>query len=358
VAGTVAASACGDSKRPSGAPPSSTGGKTANGGRAGSSSSTSGHDAGGSPDAGAGGDSTVSHAGSNAAGTATTEGGAAGDTSVVGSMGGMPDPIPPEGDPPLCTPGASYAAGTLVSLSKDGDDLLQAITPDELTIAWKNGADYFIADRADAGAAFGNPLKVVGGSAFLAISLRFDGRQLLAITDALSVVQMVRQEGEAFDAGSASAGDFDDFNHTLNSSPEPGKVFTDAVLSADDKSFFYSYFLSGDGSSPATLRESHRDGTVWSFSGVQLGSLLEGSAAKRRIPTGVSSDKLTLFYRDEVSADFRAAWRVNTQVQFNHAEALALGTGTKAAAPNAACTKLYFSAQGQSDLDLFVSEKN
>jgi hypothetical protein len=80
------------------------------------------------------------------------------------------------------------------------------------------------------------------------------------------------------------------------------------------------------------------------------------SGAKRRVPTGLSSDSLTLFYRDDVKGDFRATWRVNPTVFFDYSEVLALGAGTRAAAPNAACKRIYFSAQGQTDLDLFVSE--
>ena len=355
VAAAVAAPACSDSKRPQTAPVGSSGAGGKSGvNRAGSSS---GDDTGGAPGPSAGGDTGLAaQAGANASGTSSGEGGAAGDPAV-GSMGGAPEPIPPEGDAPVCSPGAKFADGDLLAVSAAGDDLLQSVTPNELTIAWKNGADYFIAERADANADFGAPVEVVGGSQFLAVTLRHDGLLLVAVTDALSVVQIPRQEGEAFDAANASAGDFDQFNQTLKSSPEPGKVFTDAVLSADNNSFFYSYYLTGADSSPSTLRESRRSDGIWSFSGVKLGPLLEGDAAKRRVPTGVSSDKLTLFYRDEVEGDFRAAWRVNTQVQFGHAEALSLGEGVQAVAPNQACSKLYFSAQGAADLDLFVTDK-
>jgi hypothetical protein len=272
-------------------------------------------------------------------------------------MGGTPDPIPPVGPTPLCTQGAAFAGGTLVALSGPGDDLLQSLTPDELTIAWKNGDDYFVADRTDASAAFGTPLAVAGGAQFLAVSLRSDGRLLVAITEAQSVVQMSRLEGEAFDAATAVEGDFEAFNSTLSGSPEPGKTLTDAVLSAGDDSFYYSYYLLGDDRNKATLFESRRDAGSWTFGGLDLGTALYGKPSARRVPTGVSSDNLTLFYRDEVGGDFRAAWRVNTQVPFDHTEALTLGTGTQAAAPSADCAKLYYSAQGATDLDVFVAAR-
>ena len=103
------------------------------------------------------------------------------------------------------------------------------------------------------------------------------------------------------------------------------------------------------------MQESHRAGGLWQFTGNNVGVLLNASGAKRRIPTGLSSDLLTLFYKDEVSGDFRAAWRVNPNVQFLHAEALPLPVGTVAAAPNPDCSRIYYSAPGAAGIDLFVT---
>jgi hypothetical protein len=84
--------------------------------------------------------------------------------------------------------------------------------------------------------------------------------------------------------------------------------------------------------------------------------LLYAAEQKRRIPTGISYDSLTLFYRDEVQGDFRAAWRVNTQVAFDYSEVVDLANGVVAAAPGASCQRIYYSAPGASGLDLFVAE--
>lgn len=359
VTGAVLSSACSDDERPQGAPDVPSEGGDAGNGAAGSASGKAGGGAanggGEGNEAGQAGSSSSAGAGSSMGGAG--EGGAAGASSAGSSMGGMPEPIPPVGPTPLCVQGAAFGAGTIVSLSAAGDDLLQSITPDELTIAWRNGDDFFIAERADATASFGPPLEVLGGAQFLAISLRADGRLLAAVTESLTVVTMSRLEAQAFDAATAAPGDFETFNNTLAGSPEPNKVLTDAVLNANDSSFYYSYFSESDPRIGPSLRESRRDGGTWSFSSLRLGALLEGTPTKRRIPTGVSSDDLTLFYRDEVEGDFRAAWRVNTQVPFDHAEPVSLGTGTRAAAPSADCSKLYFSANGAADLDLFVSTR-
>ena len=164
----------------------------------------------------------------------------------------------------------------------------------------------------------------------------------------------MRDPGEPFADPSPAA--FEEFNNALLGVPGIDQVLTDAVMSADRESFFFSFYMKGETGSHVTVHESRRSGGYWTFSGSNLGNLLNASGAKRRIPTGLSSDLLTLFYKDEVNGDFRAAWRVNPSVQFLHAEVLALGTGTVAAAPNADCTKIYFSAQGDAGIDLFVTD--
>ena len=345
----AAVSACSDKKHPGSAPGPDAGGSVAgkpplvSGGEAqqggvdsGGSESAS---AGQSPGSGEGGDSGVGEAGA----TSTAMGGAA------------PDPIPPVGDPPVCVHERTFAQGGLLALSAAGDDLLQAVTPTESTIAWKNGDHFYIADWDEDAEAFGAPLEVAGGAQYSAVSLSPDGLVLIGVTHELSVLEQTRAAGAAFADADPGAGDFEEFNATLATIPVANQVLADAVVSADEASFFFSHFSSTYSGSYASVYESHRSGGVWSFSSSDLGKSLYGSEQKRRVPTGVSSDSLTLFYFDQVSGDFRAAWRVNTQVPFNYSEVLALGTGTKSAAPNAACTRIYFSAQGANGLDLFVS---
>jgi hypothetical protein len=166
-------------------------------------------------------------------------------------------------------------------------------------------------------------------------------------------VEMTRAAGEAFDDAAPGEGAFADFNTTLSGIPLSNQVLADAVLDADEGSFFVSHYQSTDTSNRATILESHRSGDYFGFATADLGTALYAQGNQRRIPTGVSSDLLTLFYFDEVEDELRAAWRINLQQPFKAPEALALGTGARAAAPNRACTRLYFSAQGDDDLDLF-----
>lgn len=353
LAGTVVSVACSDDRPP----PSLVGtggessGKAGNLNRAGTQAdagqSTGGvSDGDGGEPSSPGGSAGSDAASSGNAGTAGTAG-----TDQVGGAG--PDPLPPVGDPPLLPQAPSFGTATLLSISGAGDDVFQAITPDELTIAWKNGAVFYVADRATTADVFGTPSEVTGSADYNAVSVP-DGQTLIAVRKDRSVVELVRDPGEPFADPSPAA--FEEFNNTLLGVPGIDQVLTDAVMSADRESFFYSFYMNGEAGSRPTVQESRRSAGYWTFAPSNVGNLLNASGAKRRIPTGLSSDLLTLFYKDEVNGDFRAAWRVNPSEQFQHAETLDLGTQTVAAAPNQDCSKIYFSAQGAAGIDLFVTD--
>jgi hypothetical protein len=330
VVGSVAVTACSDSARPSSAVSV-----------AGSSGSRSTSHGGGEPAAGAdavGGEGLVSgQGGLDSLGETGGDGGLAGNGSAgsnpVGGAG--PDPQPPVGDPPLCAHGRVFAAGTQLPLSGAGDDLLQAITPDDLTLAWKNGDHFFVADWDGENGGFLPPHEVANSAQYLAVTLSPDGLQLIGVKHDLTLVEQTRGALEAFVDSTPQAGDFAEFNATRASIPLANQVLADVIVGWNDASLFFSHFTTGYAGSRATVYESYE---------------------QRRIPTGVSADLLTLFYFDEVNGDFRAAWRVNTQVPFDYAEVLAVGTGVKAAAPTASCQRVYYSAPGTNGLDLFVAD--
>ncbi len=345
----VVSASCSDKHAPH---PSGLGDAGGRPGLAGSNSTSAGRNAGGAADAAAPG-------GANAAGEdSATLGGSDGSTTAGrGTLGGAAtDPIPPVGDPPLCAHAAMHVTPVLIALSGSGDDLLQAITPNELSLAWKRGSDYFVADRAKPEDAFGAAHQVTGSVNYTAMSLGVDGLTLIAVTPDLSIVEMKRAPGGTFEEPSPVSADFGQFNQTISTIPSANQVLSDAVISAGETSFFFSHYVSTSTGNYPTIHESHRSGNAWTFTSTELGKVLDAMDTKRRIPTGVSSDLLTLFYRDEVKGDFRAAWRVNPQVAFDYSEDLALGEGVRAAAPNLHCSRIYFSAHGATDLDLFVTD--
>ncbi|HEX3344867.1 MAG TPA: hypothetical protein VHS09_09860, partial [Polyangiaceae bacterium] len=135
------------------------------------------------PDAGAeeaaGEDAAPDAAGGDAAG-----GSDASDSGVpveAGDGGGIPPP-----PTAVCSATASWGAGTLLGVSTSSDDVLDAITPDELTIAWTEGtggtAMLLVADRATSAGAFGAPQVVAAGSFSTArATLGHDGLTLVVV---------------------------------------------------------------------------------------------------------------------------------------------------------------------------------
>lgn len=272
------------------------------------------------------------------------------------AAGGTGEIFPPVGPTPVCAKGAVWGAGTQLPFSGAGDQVLQAVSADELSIAWKSGDTFYVADRAQTSDAFGTALPVAGSDQYNAVTLSADGLRLVAVSKELRVLELMRQPGLPFDETQPGEGAFTKFNTAVLGDPSPGKVLEDAVLSADGASFFYSYFLMDvSGGTPGESRLS--DG-FFNLAGASLGVPLQSDAAgNRRIPTGLASDALTLFYRDEVEGDFRAAWRVNRDVPFDATEVVSPSAGTVAAAPNADCSTLYYSAPGTEGIDLFVSAR-
>lgn len=347
--------ACSDDDRPS--RPGGDAGSGASSGKSGSSGDA-GAEAEGGGDSGIGGASDPGDAGSGgSAGSA----GSSGSGGSLGQAGEPGEPIPPVGDPPVCLTDATWTQHALLGISGPGDDLLQSVTHNGTTIAFKNGDTFYVADLdldyvlqpGDQGLPFDTPRAVVGSADYSSVTLGPDGLTLIALRKDLTVVELERSAGEAFDAASASATNFTDFNATVSTIPLANQVLTDAVLGADGSSLFFSHF--GSGSGAESVFESKRSGGLWSYGSSSLGDPLLADGGARRIPTGISGDSLTLFYRDDVEGDFRAAWRINPSVPFGTSEVMTFAEGTVAAAPNGACTKVHYSAPGDNDLDLFVT---
>ncbi len=351
------AGACADADRPS-----SPSGGSGTGGESGSSpvGGSGATHAGGAGDGASGGTGSAigGEAGGGNLGGAAAGTGAGGESGMDGEVaaGGTGEIFPPVGPTPVCATGVLWGTGTRLALSGAGDQVLQAVTSDELSIAWKSADTFYVADRAQTGDPFGSPLPVASSDQYNAVTLSADGLRLVAVTKDLRVLEQARQPGMPFDEAQPGEGAFTKFNSAILGDPSPGKVLEDAVLSADGASFFYSYFLMDvSGAAPTESRLS--DGS-FNLAGLSLGAPLQGDAdGNRRIPTGLASDTLTLFYRDDVEGDFRAAWRVNRDVPFEASEVVSPAAGTVAAAPNADCSMLYFSAPGTEGIDLFVSAR-
>jgi hypothetical protein len=312
-------------------------------------------------EAGPGDDATASSDAAGAGDTGVAPGDDGGPGDATGDDGAVFGPPPP---PPACTKNAAWGTGAPLDLSTPGDDLLDALTPDELSIVWTvvNGAAKAIhyADRASTAGAFAAQSLPAGLFTNARVALSADGLRLVVVNaDGQGFSQIARAtRGDAFDpnAALATAAGYDNFAGVL----APGQSYGDPVLAASDTAFFYSVYGGGadggqaDAGAPTIFRAARlRPTDAWP-AGAPLASstgLLPQGALRRR-PTGLSSDQQTLFFWDEITGSERAAWMDAQSATGAFDSFVDLGTRSLAV-PSASCGTLYFSAQGASSIDLF-----
>jgi hypothetical protein len=322
----------------------------------------------GSPrsDAGVGGDSGVDAladapsasdgSSSNKDGGAPRDGASSDGSSVDAGSDAVVGPPPPAS---VCNMAAVWSTGTELSISTTSANELDSVTPDELSIAWTVGqgssAVIEYADRATPTDSFGAPQMLASGQ-FTAdrVALSGDGLRLVVVDAGgqgfSEMTRTSRDGGAGSTFGAATTGSYTNLDAVTLS---PGQAYGDPVLSADDDVFFYSVY--GATGQTVTIYRSARllPGDAWP-QGVALASSsgLDAQGSLRRRPTGLSSDEQTLFFWDEVTGTERAAWIDDKTGAFD--QFVDLGNRSMAA-PNAACTVLYYSALGGSNIDLYTS---
>jgi hypothetical protein len=263
---------------------------------------------------------------------------------------------------PVCPPGATWGQGTQLAISTAADDLMGAITPDELSIAWisTNGAsvEVLYADEPSAEGPFATAAMAPAASGFYAptkVALSPDGLRLLVVaSNHKSFGVTTRSSRPGSFTLAPGGGEVDAINSNI-AEGEASFFVDDPVIGAGDTTFYYSFYGSG---LVDTLLETTRTGTTPWPDGVSLSGTagaFASSGSELRRPTGVSADDLTLFYWDDVDATEKVAWRPRTSESFG--APVTLGA-FKGAAPNAACDKLYYSAPGTAGgMDLFVAAR-
>jgi hypothetical protein len=126
-----------------------------------------------------------------------------------------------------------------------------------------------------------------------------------------------------------------------------GHRFTSPVLHQGAHGLLYAWFKK-----PGTVVTEAEivlaRGTAPSFSqyedSILSSDILGRSDGNRLLPTGLSSDGLTLFYWDEEAEELSAIWRTNSVAFFYTSETLGDFAG---GTPNQACDRLYFSGSGE-----------
>jgi hypothetical protein len=290
---------------------------------------------------------TKSDATDAAASDATADATSSTDAGDSGSFTG-----PPIGDA-SCNPSAAWGTGTLLAASTSTDDLLDAITPDELTIAWTEGASgarfVYYADRTSASSAFGSPQNL-GQNNFTAdrVALSPDGLRIVVVNADAHGFSEAKRGSRAGTFGAFSEGGFTNINADVAAGASVG----DPLIGETDTQFYFSVYGT---SSTTTIYRSLRLTTSdpWGNGGaLDVASGLLEVGSNRRRPTGISSDGRTLFFYDQVSSTERAAWINEGTGVFD--SIVDLGARNWAA-PSSSCGSLYYSSAGASSIDLFTA---
>ena len=259
------------------------------------------------------------------------------------------DIVPPvEAGAAVCVPDSAWGAATpLPTASTPEDDVLGSITPGELTIAWMSmkgdTPTLYYADRDSPEGAFYPAGNLSLGQTYYAAerpALSADGTRIIVVrTDRRGFGEYTRTSRFATFTNTPSEASFAAINNQ-GTMLLANQYFGDPVLSSDDLTFYYS--LHHPLSVTTILSVGRATPFVpWLTGSPVLGEPLRASCGRRKRPTGISTDQLTLFYWDEISGSERATFRSAIDAPF--VGAVDLGARAQAQ-PNAACNRLYFSA--------------
>ena len=296
------------------------------------------------------------------------DGGGDAPSDVQPNDGGGSDALPDVYVPPKCSVTMQWGTGTKLPISTAQPDFFGAVTPDELTIAWMTTAGAVLyADRNAATDPFGAPQTLTAGIALDRVALSVDGLTMIVVTTSRNALAQVTRgsRGSAFTTTldlKPFAG-LDPLSQEGDAGTMPSHgLFADPMLSEDGQFFYYSQY----GVSTLTMCESYKktgDTSPWgqgrNLLETQLGA--PDTSGVRMIPTGMSSDDLTLFYWDGVAKTEKAAFRDNAMKNNTFKQFLTLGPTYRNAAPVGSCGRIYFcdgppSGDGGADLDLFFAD--
>ncbi len=247
----------------------------------------------------------------------------------------------------------------IMELVTQGMDMqFLSVTPDETAIAWSTGtgmtAQVNVADRPTSMDMFSTVggLPPATGVYFPGMAaLSFDGRRLVLVNSTQTGFFQYQRGAEGANFAMAYPQDFANISG-LSSLFRRGEYFADPVLSLDDSHFFYSDV---NPQLPDSVQESVRMGDVpWPGGNLAGGTPLQVVNGKRKQIVGVSSDNNTLFYVDTADGSGHMVFRA-PGLPFSQVVNLPMGIG--AAAPNQACTRIYFSTMYNGNLALAYADR-
>lgn len=265
-----------------------------------------------------------------------------------GFGGAVTGPDPDPADAPQCPVDAIWGGpNKLQEISSElGDERLLAVSPDERTIIFqRDGASYF-ADRAKPADDFSaiSALTVPDGyDVELGLALTPDGLTLVLTRDDSSGFAEITREsrGDAFSLVADEARYL-----VLNTLyPMAGIELSHPVISGAGGELWWVETLSETSvwfASYATSEIARGEQVGCNEFGCDL--MLDGYDGAKKLLTGLSNDRLTVFLVDDDSGQ-EARSRVNSAVDTGFFVSLGLEPRLDVR-PNAACTRLYYSSGG------------
>ena len=285
------------------------------------------------------------HADVGAGPEGSTDGGKTGDGAQDAPDGGGPEDITvevivlgPDGGG-LCDPGTTWGTPTPVLTTAAADStIFSGVTPDELTVAWVSSVSGVVtawyADRASTTAAFGAPQALASSFGALAmdrVTVSGDGLRIGGVAaDSLSFVGATRPSRSV--AFAAADTEF----QGLGGGETPVTLAT-PMLAGDDSELVY--LITGQ-SSDFVMHEANSGLPTWKGGAEVNVQQLGRSGTSYRRPTGLSLDRVTLFYWDETTSSEKIATRPDLTQPFNLFTDI--GNLTRAA-PTASCQRIYYS---------------
>jgi hypothetical protein len=246
----------------------------------------------------------------------------------------------------VCAPDLMLGSGEAVELglADAADILLLSMTHDELSVAFSTGSDdelsLYVADRDTTDAAFAPTLVALpdGYEAASGVALSSDGLRLtLVMSDHSGFGELSRgSRGVPF----AVEADVTAYARINLLKPMTGRQVGWPVLSSDAQHlYFLSYFGQG------LVYESRRaDDGVFDFGASIDEFTLGGDEGAYKLPNGLSADERAIFFFDQASQHEMALFRSRPDAPFY--DPLDFGE-RRGAAPNADCSRLYSSDDGE-----------
>ncbi|HET9958941.1 MAG TPA: hypothetical protein VFQ61_30835 [Polyangiaceae bacterium] len=289
---------------------------------------------GGSPVGSAGGAGGASEA---AGGSPELDAGAGGETD-----GPVPGPIViPES---VCAMRMRAGTPRSLGLAVTSDSRLGSVSADELSIVWTRvqagQVTLYSAARDAVDEPFQKPTWQVIPAAPGKVALSADGlRVLFVATDGRHFEAWERRSRQDSFADTNSF-EFELLNDSAESGLSPAEAYGEPVLSADDRTLFYSRFGGGRTHTVFAARR-FSSGAPWS-SGTELAlpERFDASAESHPELTGVSSDLQTLFLWDPASARATAVF-LEASPDAVYSSVALLGA-FRGAAPSVDCKRLFY----------------